>query len=250
MRVAWVTHHLPGDRGNPSLLPGQFAGGAEMLDWDMVAAAPDGVEVDWIGPGEWERAFDYQRVVITGTDMLSQQAMLELAEVKPLVWVHHEQNRTAARAYLLGMAEPFVCMSDLHAESEASWTGVNPEVCNGWIDLSDITPAVKGDHALWAARNHPQKGRLAARMWAAANRVELRELTDVPRSTVLQAMSEARTFVFLPQRLDACPRTLIEAEAAGCEIVTNHHAGRRQPGPLNEVMETQREQFWKWVTNG
>jgi hypothetical protein len=138
-------------------------------------------------------------------------------------------------------------MSDLHAESEASWTGTSPEVCNGWIDLSAITPREKGDYALWAARNHPQKGRLAARMWAAANKVELRELTDVPRSTVLQAMSEARTFVFLPQRLDACPRTLIEAEAAGCEIVTNHHAGRRAHGPLREVMEQQREKFWSWL---
>jgi hypothetical protein len=247
MRVAWVTHHLPGDRGNPSLLPGQFAGGAEMLDWDMVAAAPEGVEVTWLGPERWEEAFDYDRVVITGTDMLGQQAMLELAEVKPLVWVHHEQQRTAARAYLLGMAEPFVCMSDLHAESESEWTGVSPEVCNGWIDLSDVRPNVKGDWALWAARNHPQKGRLAARMWAAANKVELRELSDVPRREVLDAMQDARWFVFMPQRLDACPRTLIEAEAAGCEIVTNHHAGRRRPGPLLEVMEEERERFWAWV---
>jgi hypothetical protein len=84
-------------------------------------------------------------------------------------------------------------------------------------------------------------------MWASANSVKLLELTDVPRSTVLQAMSEARWFVFLPQRLDACPRTLIEAEAAGCEIVTNHKAGRRQPGPLAEVMAAQRERFWSWV---
>jgi len=247
MRVAWVTHHLPGDRGNPSLLPGDFAGGAEMLDWDMVAAAPDGVTVDWIAPDEWERAFDYDRTVITGTDLLSQQAMLELAELNPLVWVHHEQNRSAARAYLFGMAEPFVCMSDLHAEVEGRWSGVSPEVCNGWIDLSDIVSGVKGEWGLWAARNHPQKGRLAARMWASANRVELRELTDVPRRTVLDAMQDARWFVFLPQRLDACPRTLIEAEAAGCEIVTNHHAGRRQPGPLDEVMAAQRERFWSWM---
>jgi len=80
MRVAWVTHHLPGDRGNPSLLPGQFAGGAEMLDWDMVAAAPDGVEVTWIGPNEWESAAEFDRTVVTGTDLLSQAAMLGLSQ--------------------------------------------------------------------------------------------------------------------------------------------------------------------------
>jgi hypothetical protein len=247
MRVGWVTHHLPGDRGNPSLLPGQFAGGAEMLDWDMVASASEGVQVEWIGPDEWERAFDCQRVVITGTDFLSERAMRELAELRPVVWVHHEQKRSDARAYLFGMADPFVCMSDLHAAAEGGWTGTSPEVCNGWIDLSEIVSGEKGDHALWAARNHPQKGRLAARMWAAANRVELRELTDVPRRTVLDAMQDARFFVFLPQRLDACPRTLIEAEAAGCKIVTNGRAGRRQPGSLVEVMEEQRNKFWKYV---
>ena len=247
MRVAWVTHHLPGDRGNPSLLSGQFAGGAEMLDWDMVAAAPEGVEVTWIEPEEWERAAEFDRTVVTGTDLLSQAAMLGLAKLNPVVWVHHEQQRTMPRQVLFKAAEPFVCMSDLHAEVEASWSGVQPEVCNGWIDLSDIKSGPKRPWALWAARNHPQKGRLAANMWASANHVKLLQLTDVPRSTVLKAMAEARWFVFLPQRLDACPRTLIEAEAAGCEIVTNHNAGRRQPGPLDEVMAAQRERFWSWT---
>jgi glycosyltransferase involved in cell wall biosynthesis len=84
-------------------------------------------------------------------------------------------------------------------------------------------------------------------MWASANQVELRELTDAPRRTVLDAMQDACIFVFLPQRLDACPRTLIEAEAAGCEIVTNHHAGRREHGPLDEVMAAQKERFWSWM---
>jgi hypothetical protein len=242
-----VTHHLPGDRGDPSLLPGQFAGGAEMLDWDMVAAAPDGVEVVWLGPEEWERAQEFDRTVVTGTDLLSQEAMLGLARLNPVVGIHHQQQPTHARRLLLRAGEPFACMSDLHGEVEAAWSGASPEVCNGWIDLSDIVPGVKGEWALWAARNHPQKGRLAAKMWASANRMPLLEVTDVPRRVVLDAMQDARIFVFLPQRLDACPRTLIEAEAAGCEIVTNHHAGRRQPGPLAEVMADQRDRFWSWV---
>jgi hypothetical protein len=29
--------------------------------------------------------------------------------------------------------------------------------------------------------------------------------------------------------------------------VTNHHAGRREHGALDEVMEAQRERFWAWV---
>lgn len=247
MRVAWLTHHLPGDRGNPALLSGQFAGGAEISDFDMVAAAPNGVEVSWVGPDRWEEALDADRIVVTGTDLLSEEAMVTVANRAPLVWVHHQQDRSPGRAFLFANADPFVCMSDLHADVEASWCGVRGEVCNGWIDLSDITPAAKGQWGLWAARRHPQKGLLGARMWAAANKVELRELSDVPRRTVLDAMQDARWFVFMPTRLDSCPRTLIEAEAAGCEIVTNGNAGRRLPGPLDEVMAAQRDKFWGWL---
>jgi hypothetical protein len=77
--------------------------------------------------------------------------------------------------------------------------------------------------------------------------VPLVELSDVPRAQVLAAMGTARWFVFLPQRLDACPRTLIEAEASGCEIVTNENAGRRRAGPLEQVMAEERDRFWAWV---
>jgi hypothetical protein len=247
VRVAWVTHHLPGDRGNPALLSGGFAGGAEMLDWEMVASAPDGVEVSWLGPDEWEQAADFDRVVVTGTDLLSQHAMLKLAQLEPVVWVHHEQTRTMARQKLFEAAAPFVAMSDLHADVEASWCGVRGEVNHGCTDLSGVVVGQKDDVALWAARNHPQKGLLAARMWAKRSGVPLVELSDVPRADVLTAMGRSRWFVFLPQRLDACPRTLIEAEASGCEIVTNGNAGRRRPGPLNQVMTEERDRFWAWV---
>lgn len=247
MRVAWVTHHLPGPRSESGLLPGEFVGGAEMCDFGMVSAAPEGVTVDWIGPNEWTRAFDYDRVVVTGTDMLTAEACRELAEVRPVVWVHHEQSRSDARAYLFGMADPFVCMSDLHAERETAWSGAPAEVCHGWVDLAGAEPAVKEDWALWAARDHPFKGRAEARLWAQQAGVELREITNRPRAEVIEAMTRARWFVFLPHVLDACPRTLIEAEAAGCEIVTNERAGRRRPGNVREVNEAQKELFWRWV---
>jgi len=247
MRVAWVTHHLPGDRGSAYLLPGEFAGGAEMLDWDTVQAAPEGVQVDWVPPGEYRRAWDYDRVIVTGTDLLSAVALRELAELRPVVWVHHKQDQSPSRRDLFAAADPFVCMSDLHAAVEEAWSGVKAEVCNGWMDLSDVKPAEKEGWALWAARDHPHKGLDGARRWAYEQGVELRTLTNVPRRQVLDAMQQARWFVFLPTFLDACPRTLIEAEAAGCEIVTNELAGRRLAGPLEEVLASQRDRLWRWV---
>lgn len=228
-------------------MPG-VVGGAELTDAAMLHRAPAGVDVEVIAPGEWESALDADRIVITGTDLLSDEAMTVLAARAPLVWVHHAQARSAARARLLDAASPLVCMSAAHAELEASWTATAPMVNHGWIDLTDI-PTGRADRsgALWAARDHPQKGRIGARIWARANGYALTELTNAPRERVLDAMAAHEVFVFLPKGFDACPRTLIEAEAAGCRIVTNGLAGRREPGELGEVMAAQPERFWGLV---
>jgi hypothetical protein len=247
MKVAWLTHHLPGENNASWALPGNFAGGAEMCDAAMIEQKPDGIEVDLLPPDKWEQALSYDRLVITGTDQLTDKALLALSEVKPLVWVHHAQAQTADRAVLFQRADPFVCMSALHAELEGKWTGTSPQWNHGFINPRGIHPGPKDDHALWAARNHPQKGLMQARIWALNNDIPLVELTNQPRESVLDAMSVARWFVFLPKGFDACPRTLIEAELAGCEIVTNGLAGRRDPGDIREVLQRQINKFWNWL---
>lgn len=244
MRVAWVTHHVP--QGDADwLLPGGV-GGAEMTDATMISHAPLSVSVDIVTPDEWERALDYDRVIVTGTDLLPDVALFRLAYCKPIVWVHHEQAPSLARQRLFEAADPFVTMSNAHAEVEASWSGVVSEWCHGAITV-DVEPAEKRHAALWSARNHPQKGLLAARLWSRSMDLPLTELTGVPRSDVLAAMAEHEWFVFLPQGFDSCPRTLIEAEYAGCKIHTNSNAGRRDPGPLDEVMAAQAPKFWGWL---
>lgn len=246
--VAWVTHHVPREIAGRWALPGAV-GGAEMTDAAMIDRRPPGVAIDIVTPDQWERAMDADRVIVTGTDYLTDEAMVALAGRSPLVWVHHEQARSAARARLLAAAAPLVCMSQLHATIEASWTATGPLVCHGWVDPGDVPPGDtdRPDAALWAARNHPQKGRVGARIWAQRAGVPLTEITDAPRADVLTAMGRHRWFVLLPKALDACPRTLIEAEAAGCEIVTNDLAGRREPGDLHEVMAAQPDRFWGWL---
>lgn len=246
--IAWLTHHLPRASQASWALPGEHIGGAEMTDAAMVKRA--GRAVEWYGPDEWEQALDADRIVITGTDFLTEQAMATLATRKPVVWVHHQQIPSKARAALFAAAEPFVCMSQAHADVEATWSGVHGQVCHGWIDLADLAAQASDERngaALWAARNHPQKGRIAARIWARDRGLQLTEITNAPRADVLAAMLLHTWFVFLPKGFDACPRTLIEAEAAGCQIATNEQAGRREPGDLLEVMAAQPERFWGWV---
>ncbi len=246
MRVAWVTHHVERNLEAQWALP-DGVGGAEMCDAAMIEHRPDGVDVTVIQPDAWQQALDYDRIVVTGTDLLTDEAMLALAEPNPIVWVHHQQAPNPARAALFAAAAPFVTMSDLHGTVERAWSGVDSLVNHGWIDPDDVAPAEKTHDTLWAARSHPQKGLMGARMWAQSHGRTLTELTNVPRGTVLDAMAHHRTFVFLPKGLDACPRTLIEAELAGCEIVTNAQAGRREAGDIRQVLADQVTRFWGWL---
>lgn len=246
--IAWLTHHLPRTSSSAWHLPGEHVGGAEMTDAAMAERAPK--PVTWLSPQHWEKALDADRIIVTGTDLLTDEAMQALAARKPLVWVHHQQQPSKARQALFAAADPFVCMSQAHADIEAAWCGTKAQVCHGWIDVAALTVAAddnRNGQALWAARNHPQKGKIAARIWARERGLQLTEMHDKPRSDVLDAMLSHTWFVFLPKGFDACPRTLIEAEAAGCHIATNENAGRREPGDLLTVMANQAERFWGWL---
>lgn len=245
MNVAWLTHHVARDSDASWLLPGGV-GGAEMTDSAMIRQAPMNVRVDVIHPDDWESALGADRIIITGTDLLPDAAMIRLADESPMVWIHHQQQPSEARRELFSRAKPFITMSYAHSMVELGWSDVKSEWCHGDIDC-DVEPSTKREAALWSARNHPQKGLLAARMWSRRTGIPLTELSSVARNTVMEAMAVHRYFVFLPQAFDSCPRTLIEAEHAGCEIVTNDNAGRRDPGPLAEVMAAQAPKFWGWL---
>jgi hypothetical protein len=251
VNVAWVTHHLTRPDDAPAeaawQLPGKYVGGAEMADDLMIAARPDGVDVTVLPCSDWEKALDFDRIVVTGTDLLDETALRALADRSPLVWVHHEQTPSPGRALLFRRADPFVAMSAKHAEREAAWSDARPLWNHGVIDPDEVAPGEKNGKALWAAREHPQKGRIPARIWALRSGLELTEITGAPRETVLAAMATHSYFVFLPKGFDACPRTLIEAELAGCVLVTNDLAGRRDDGDIREVLERQAPTFWDWI---
>lgn len=250
MKVAWVTHHLVKDEvRDGALLPGLYAGGAELNDAVMRSHVPQGVDVDVIGPDDWATAMDYERIVITGTDRLSEEAMVTLATRRPLVWIQHAQQPAAARKHLFEQAAPFITMSRLHQAHEALWSRVSDEFVHSPVwDVNEVQPAAKEPFALFAARNHPAKGRINARIKASALGIPLVELSNVERSVVLEHMARAQWFIHLPKEFDACPRTVIEASLAGCEVITNTSlVGRLEPGEPRDVLAQQPPKFWALV---
>ena len=240
--IAWISHHLPAPDG-------KLIGGAEMTDATLLADAP--VEVKTFLPHQWKDAMDYDEIVITGTDLLSPYSMLQLAKKNPVVAVHHEQTQNEHKATLINSSKVFICRSPRHLELELAWT--NPKAST-WVtaplDISEITQKPKENFALWAARMHNQKGPKEAQAWADQQGIPLVMMTDKPRAEVLETMSRASHFVFLPNNFDAEPRAVIEAVLSGCQIVTNELAGItsvanwRDPEVLTELVTGAKQLFW------
>jgi hypothetical protein len=253
VRVGWVTHQLPDgttSRGR-GLLQGRYAGGAEMSTEEMLAAAPDDVEVTVIAPDAPEAAVaGFDRVVVGATERLSPTLTAALRASEPILWLRSPQPATLRP--LFEAARLVVWPSRTCAEWHPWWQGPY-ELCPAPMEPDCVFPAEKEGFALWAGRDHPQKGRVEARMWAHARQIPLVELTDAPRDQVLEVMSRATFFVHLPQGIvDPCPRTLIEAELAGCQVVTNRLAGRVEvagqgPDVVREHIRQVPATFWGWV---
>jgi hypothetical protein len=251
MKVGWLTHHIPRvEERHDALLPGLYAGGAERNTAAMIATAPESISVEYIEPDDWESALDgsWDRVVVGGTDKLTEPAMTALAPSKPLVWVQHAQHRTPAKAELFRQASRFLTMSRAHMGWEAEWTGRADAFIHSPVPPNQVRPAEhKDDFALFAGRKHPAKGKVNARIWAQRQGVQLVELENADHDVVLEHMARARWFVHLPKERDACPLVVIEATLAWCQVITNSLVGRLEPGDPATVLAQQPPRFWTMV---
>lgn len=254
MRVAWVSHQFVRDNPQPAmhgLLPGLYAGGAERSTEEMLAQVPDGVEVTRFRvPAALPDLSGFDRVVVGATERVGNNVTM-LADCNPVMWVRSPQPShllplfQAARKVLWPSHE----MARWH-----SWCDRPYEVSPAPLDVSLIPRNVpKEDFALWAGRSIGHKNQDGAEAWAAARGIRFVAVTNEPRETVLEAMGRARWFVHLPQEIiDPCPRTVIEAEIAGCEIVTNELCGRvpvRGADEVAEFVSGSAERFWEWTLN-
>jgi hypothetical protein len=225
-----------------------------MTDVTLLTDAP--TEVTIIRPDNWEKALEFDKIIIAGTDLLTPEAMLQLAKRNPVVAVHHQQTRTKERAELLSSASTLICRTPRHLEIELEWT--TPKAST-WVtaplDITEITQKPKEDFALWAARWHPQKGPEQAIEWAQQENLKLIMMHNKTRAEVLEAMSRAKHFVFLPNGFDAEPRAVIEAVLSGCHVHTNDLAGItsvpnwRDRDVLTELVTNSKERFWQIALN-
>lgn len=98
------------------------------------------------------------------------------------------------------------------------------------------------------------KGASDAKEYCEDNKLSYEILQDVPYGEVLQKLSTAEGFVYLPRGGDTCPRMVIEAKLLGCELIVNsnvqHHSEEWfNSSPLDMVsyLYAARERFWRGI---
>lgn len=216
--------------------------------------APPWAEIELIPATEWERALGAERIVITGTDQLSEQAMVTLADENPMVFLHHEQTESPGRFALLNAADPLVVHTPAHMELELSWCEPRSvELVLSHFDTTECVNKEKKNFALWAARNHPLKGLQQAKVWAYNFGIDLLAVSTLPREEVLVLMSQAEWFVHLPLNFESEGRAVMEAVLSGCQIHTSRNVGITSvegwddPSRLRELVDNAGVHFWECV---
>lgn len=259
VKIGWFTHHITKDAktrqiASDGLFSGVYAGGAEMSDEAYRDFAPDHVQVQLFTPASFNpverRKFD--RVIVTGTDQFDDHQLDALAGMVDVVLLHHAQSRSQSRKDLIEAAETLIVHTPAHEALESEW--VTPKRVKrilSWFDTTQI-PARKETirGAIWAARRHPLKGELAARYWAAENKLPFKALSDVPRSVVLDHLAAYEYFVHLPMAFESECRTAMEAVLAGCKMELNDNVGLtsvedwQNPDHLRALINKAPEQLW------
>lgn len=260
MKLGWYTHHVERDLktseiGSQGLFEGRFAGGAEMSDYEYKQCAPKGWQIQQVEASDWIEPAEFDSVIVTGTESFTDKQLLQLSKAEPFVFVHHLQTPRESLKQLIDNSRMFVTHTPAHMLRELAWT--QPKRTGqvlSHFDTSQIKPAEHKERlALWAARNHPLKGEMAALTWALKMEIPFARMSDKPREEVLMAMGFSEYFVHLPLAFESECRAVMEAVLAGCKIVTNQNVGItsvqdwEDPDVLRAMIDKAGDTFWRLV---
>ena len=221
-------------------------GGAELSMQKMVEDIPDLFEPIMISPFNFEQVEECDIYVVGNCTMFPPQ-LIDVLQGKPVVkyvmdrWVHGSWR---LRTWLLENAKLVLVSPDLLKKSP--WVYNDYDLVPSPVDIGLFSRAKidrevnggKNDKAIWLGRMHHNKGVHNAIRYAEEKNIELhmfghgdvglagkRYMGSLEPEEVPEVLAMYKTFIFLPNEFDACPRTIIEAWAAGCQLVLNDRIG-------------------------
>lgn len=240
-------------------------GGAELEAETLAAGMPEGWMLIDCPPENVVPGLDgYVLHNVTSYDYAASQRMGAAPVVKRLhdVW---RAGDLQLRAWVLKHAALVIASSRLHVEGMAHRIDAPLKLLPCAVDLAPFQEAAQRANGragvCWLGRLYESKGIVAAALWAQENGVMvdvyghgplaaslpdgLRYCGSVRYEDVPGVLAQYARFVFLPDVVEPFGRTVVEAWAAGCEIVTNGNVGA--VGWINdqpEALVTAREDFW------
>lgn len=237
-------------------------GGAELTMREFIDAAPDNVEV----VDGWDAdVFVVGNCVTMGTALISH---ISHHQGQKVFRYHHDLARhenPALRNWLDDNAE-HIFTSPLHKQKYGRHGHVIPPA----IDLDAYRPTRQAKRhrknaCSIGAWQNPQKGQHLLREWSERANTPLDVYGTgayVPVGPTLdykgpldpdkvaQTLWGYEFFVFLPNVIEPFGRCVVEAWAAGCEVITNNNVGARHFIDNDpDALETAAEDFWWLVTS-
>lgn len=254
-RIAW----LMDDHG--------YQGGAELSSLAYIAAA--------LGDYTVTLYYDDQPIpddvdgYILGNCVKYSPAIVEKLGSKPTVKIIYDLwlfGETALRQWLTAHASKIILVSPTQRDWLAFPITAPVAYCPCPIDFQQYVDAAaaadKREGAVWVGRMWKGKGIGNASKWAEDNgrpvdfygygpesaRVLKNYKGQLPPDKIAPVLAKYDTFVFLPNEFDPCPRSVIEAYAADCNLVLNGNVGttwwiQHEPDALPKACE----RFWNIV---
>ena len=242
--------------------PVHYVGGAELTAREFRDAAPAEIEIVCCPPGLVDETCDK---FCAHNVVHYEAADLHALRAKPITWFHHDLScwiRPEVKAWLDDHARHIFC-----SPMQRDRYGIDGECIPPALDLDSFKPPRqsrrhrKGTCSIAQWRNHG-KGAFLLAEWAAKNGEvdvygdgeyqpfgrNINPKGPLAPDKVAQTLWKYETLVFLPLEVEPFCRTIAEAHAAGCRVVTNKKVGAtywltEKPGAL----ETASEDFWRAV---
>ncbi len=252
MRVAWLadTFELPG--------------GAELTQAELRAAAPAGVEVVDVAPGGLDALAGCDLACLHNSSTYPPETVAALAGTPTLRYWHDMAWDGGPLVHWAAEHATSVFTSPLHRDRFRHPVAGERHVVPPPIDLSRFAASARKRPrgACWlGSGQHVGKGLRQAAEWAEINEpvdfwgdVALEETPRVrvkgrvPPEHVPTILRLYKRFVFLPTHTEPFGRAVVEAWAAGCELVVNRNVGALYWLDNPAALETAAADFWALVT--
>jgi glycosyltransferase involved in cell wall biosynthesis len=251
MRVAWLADAY------------EVPGGAELTEAELRAAAPADVELVRVAPEALDALAGCDVACLHNTATYPPETLDALSGT-PAVRYWHDLafDDGPLTRWAAAHATP-VFTSPLHRARFRLPVAGDAHVVPPPIDLERFEDGggSRPRGACWlGSGRHPGKGLVLAREWAEANEpvdfwgeVALEESPrvrvkgHVPHAHVPTILRMYRRFVFLPTHTEPFGRAVVEAWAAGCQLVVNRNVGALHFLEHPAALERAAADFWRLV---